>query len=195
MIPADAVWLLFTVRDTGVGIPLDQLKSVFESFHQVQRDNQERYGGTGLGLPICKKIVEQMGGHIWAERPEDGGSRFCFFIPMQPGEIEEADQTIAFESGSKKSGDRALNLLLVEDNPINVRLTCVVLGNLGHQTTVAGNGAEALETLRNDTYDAVLMDLDMPVMDGFETAEAIRHHPKFFNIPIFSQCLKLIPIE
>ena len=174
VIPPDACWLQFTVQDTGVGIPPDQLTAVFESFHQVERDNQRLYGGTGLGLPICKKIVEQMGGRIWAEHPEEGGSRFCFVLPMQPGEIDESDKTITFERWSQKSTERALNILLVEDNPINVRLTCVVLKNLGHQTVVAENGAVALETLRDKTFDAVLMDLDMPVMDGFETTRRLR---------------------
>jgi signal transduction histidine kinase/CheY-like chemotaxis protein len=174
VIPVDACWLLFTVRDTGIGIPPDQLKAVFESFHQVQHDNRRRYGGTGLGLPICKKIVERMGGHIWAEHLADRGSRFCFMVPMQPGERKAAEKTDAFKNGLKKAAGRSLNILLVEDNHINVRMTCVVLGNLGHRVAVAENGAEALETLRVTSFDAVLMDLDMPVMDGFEATRRLR---------------------
>lgn len=166
--------VLFTVQDTGVGIPAGQLDSVFKSFHQVDNGAQKLYGGTGLGLPISKKIVEHMGGRIWVESEEGRGSRFCFILPLRPGQPIPVQEPGAQKDFTAQRTFRELNILIVEDNPINVRLTCVVLENLGHRATVAENGEVALEMLKVDSFDAALMDLDMPVMNGLEATRRIR---------------------
>ncbi|MFH1983601.1 MAG: ATP-binding protein [Pseudomonadota bacterium] len=172
--PADAVWLLFVVEDSGVGIPADQMISIFDSFYQVDRDNQRIYGGTGLGLPISKKIVEQMGGRIWVDSRMNQGSRFCFALPMLPGRaVAERDEP-DLDTVSSITGYRHLHLLLVEDNPINIRFACAVLDRCGHHTSVAENGEVALEKVRAGCFDAVLMDVEMPVMNGIEATRRIR---------------------
>ncbi|MFK8049696.1 MAG: ATP-binding protein [Halioglobus sp.] len=164
--------LKFTVRDTGIGIPEEHQKQIFEPFTQADASITRKYGGTGLGLSICKKIVTSMGGEIGLERSETPGSSFHFSIPVR-------DVTEKSGARSEKNTEKSfinLKVLLVEDNLVNQLLVVAQLKHLGMRPTVAVNGLEAVRILCKDQeeFDLVLMDCEMPVMDGFEATSTIR---------------------
>ncbi len=164
--------LLFSVRDTGIGIPADKQESVFKEFTQIRGPLGGRSGGTGLGLAICRQLVSLMDGAIWLESELGRGSTFFFSIPLERGELflpsEEAEQDTGMLS-------RMLRILLVEDNPINAKVARLLLQRLGHTPCHVENGLEALKQLRRETFDVVLMDLEMPGLDGLATTKAIRN--------------------
>jgi CheY-like chemotaxis protein len=165
-------WLYVSVSDTGIGITLDQQKIIFEQFRQVETAMSRRYGGTGLGLAISRQLVDRMGGVIGMESFPGQGSTFCFAIPWivaGEGDVSPKDRgkESVMEIGS-------LHVLLAEDNPVNVRMAKVVLEKLGHLVRVALNGEEALEALKDEDFDLVIMDVEMPVLNGIEATEKIR---------------------
>ncbi len=172
--------LHFAVKDTGMGIPKDCLGSLFQSFSQVDASLTRKYGGTGLGLAISKKLVEFMGGHIWAESEPGQGSTFHFTILAEPALPEQtSEQTIQTTKPSYQGSPLAdhldhLRLLLAEDNLINQKVALMMLKKLGIKADVAANGLEVLDALERQPYDIVLMDVQMPEMDGFEATKAIR---------------------
>ncbi len=164
----------FQVADTGVGIPESICNSVFESFQQADDSTTRKYGGTGLGLAISKQLVELMNGQIWVESTVDEGSIFHVIIPFEAG---DPDKLIAQEKSipdGNTSDQPHLNLLLVEDNPVNVKVALAHLAIPGHDVAVATNGREALKILSEHTFDAVLMDIEMPEMDGLTATQYIR---------------------
>ena len=182
----DGVTLRFMVRDTGIGIAADKQQLIFESFSQVDASTTRRYGGTGLGLAISRRLVEMMGGRIWVESTPGAGSRFFFTarfalssgVPAaerekvsgeQPGDHGRKD--LSCRSAAPHS---ALNILLAEDNAVNQLLAVRVLENAGHRVTVAGDGAQALDAIRRERFDLVLMDVQMPVLGGLEATKALR---------------------
>lgn len=167
--------LHFAIRDTGIGIPGDRMDRLFKSFSQIDMTTTRKYGGTGLGLAISKRLVEMMGGRIWAESFEGCGSTFHFTIPediapeAMPAEIplSKPEKNSACKSGS-------LRLLLAEDNIVNQKVALRMLKKLGYNADVAANGLEVLQALERQHYDVVLMDIQMPEMDGIEATKAIR---------------------
>jgi PAS domain S-box-containing protein len=164
--------ILFEVRDTGMGMDQDRLAGIFEEFRQSDDSISRKYGGSGLGLSISKQLVEMMGGRIWAESEPDSGSVFSFTAALAKGEaanIAHAPAPLTFTAPS-----RSLEVLLVEDNPINVKVGQSYLRRMGHRCTVAAGGKEATQALSGKNFDIVLMDLEMPEMDGFETTRRIR---------------------
>jgi len=171
------VILHFSVTDTGIGIPADKLVSIFESFSQVDASVTRKYGGTGLGLAICARLVELMGGNIWVESEPGKGSAFHFIAAF---ELAAADT----ESPEKMAGgtamvtQRPLDVLLAEDNPVNQKLALSLLEKWGHRVTLANNGVEALDCVRRRPFDLILMDWQMPEMDGIETTRRIREMEK-----------------
>jgi signal transduction histidine kinase/DNA-binding NarL/FixJ family response regulator len=169
----------FAVSDTGIGIPPDRFDRLFKVFSQVDASTTRRYGGTGLGLAICKRLTEMMGGRIWAESEPGRGSTFHFTIladevadarPAAPGG-ERSMPGVREPSAPARSG--GLRILLAEDNEVNQRVALQMLKRLGHGADVARNGREVLARLERSAYDVILMDIQMPEMDGLETSRQV----------------------
>jgi len=180
--------LRFSVVDTGIGIAPEKLDKIFEKFKQAETDTTRNFGGTGLGLSICKEMVELQGGTISVESEVGKGSNFSFELDFKHSATQETAQPVKGAIEQKDIGH--LKLLLVEDNKINVKLAENVFKKWGGelQYDVAKNGKEAIELLSKNDYQIVLMDLQMPVMDGFEATKYIRTEmdaPKK-NLPIIA---------
>ncbi|MBE7468090.1 MAG: hypothetical protein DPW09_13640 [Anaerolineae bacterium] len=187
----DPYELHFSVRDTGIGIPPEKMDRLFKPFSQVDSSITRKYGGTGLGLAISKRLVELMGGSIWAESMgiAGQGSTFHFNIvvsspPSRPerGYEDSAgvqDHPLSSYPTPKLAQSESVRILLVEDNPLNQEVALLLLQRLGYQASVVNNGQETLEALARQPYDVILMDLQMPDMDGLETTRRI--HQRFPN--------------
>jgi PAS domain S-box-containing protein len=166
--------LLFSVADTGIGIPYEKQGTVFESFCQLGHSGSKSYGGTGLGLTISRLLVHKMGGKLWVESEPGKGSIFyfsAFFDTGDPNKVR-SEREISFQK--IQPAKQALKILLAEDNEMNVMVAKLPLEKMGHKMTVAANGREAIDLLRQESFDLVLMDLEMPVMGGLEATRRIR---------------------
>lgn len=167
--------IAFEVEDSGIGIPPEKLEAVFDRFNQASSDTTRKYGGTGLGLSISKSLVAMQGGTLTVESEPGKGSKFSVVLPF---DIPVAHPIYKAPSG-KMSGTLplpALHILLVEDNDLNQKLAKKVLGDFGFKVTVASNGLLAVDFLQQQDVDLVLMDLQMPEMDGYQATRAIRKH-------------------
>jgi CheY-like chemotaxis protein len=172
-----------TVKDSGIGIPADKQKGIFEAFSQADTSTTRQFGGTGLGLTICARLVDLMGGRIWVESEPGQGSSFHFTVYLQavvarpettaPPPATAAEATPA-AAATPVQDSRALNILLVEDHPINQKLATTLLRKWGHTVVLANNGQEAVELFAREKWDLVLMDMQMPVMGGLEATRLIR---------------------
>jgi signal transduction histidine kinase/ActR/RegA family two-component response regulator len=156
------------VLDTGVGMTPDQVEAVFRPFEQADASTSRRYGGTGLGLAICRNLAEMMGGQIGVESEPGKGSCFRLWLPLPAAEAPEAEE-------APPEALPALRILVADDNPINQTVARAVLEAAGVVVETASDGAQALERLRVEAFDLVLMDVNMPVMDGVEAVGRIRH--------------------
>ena len=186
--------LKFTIKDSGIGINPEQLKQIFYPFTQADSTNKRSYGGTGLGLTISSQIVQAMGGSIQVTSTEGQGSEFWFTIQLQ----NASGTTIAKPAQRRKSNPQVypptttsttsssnritspLKILLAEDNAVNRKVTLMQLEQLGYGADVVENGEEALNAMNTMAYDVILMDCQMPVMDGYEATREIRrrfHQP------------------
>ncbi len=184
-------WLLVTIADTGIGIPQHQMGSIFNHFTQVDNSSSRPFGGNGLGLYICKKLVNLMGGEIWVTSKAGLGSTFGFQIPLEMSVYEQDEQTSAqaaamLEDDVFNSGFIPVSVLLVEDNELNQKLLVQMLLNYGFEVITASNGLEGLSILQRKNIDIVLMDMQMPVMDGYETTRLIRKNPSWERLPIIA---------
>ncbi len=183
-------WILrFTVSDTGIGIPEEKQKLVFEAFQQADGSTARKYGGTGLGLAICSMLVDLMGGEIGLESKPGHGSTFRFTVRVSP--VESMESLLPLPSTRRpaavvEDGEaRPLHVLVADDNAVNQKLASRVIEKLGHKVTVVNNGQEAVQAARGGGFDVVLMDVEMPEMDGFEATSLIRaqeHSPR--RVPI-----------
>jgi len=169
------VTLLFTVKDSGVGIPEDKQASIFESFSQADSSTAREFGGTGLGLAICKKLVTLMNGSIHVDSIPGQGSAFFFTIKVLPGTKEESAESGFYQN---ELSSYCYKILLVEDNNINRDLARIILEKNGQEVIEAKNGLEALNILTEKTFDIVLMDMQMPKMDGITATQIIRNCEK-----------------
>ncbi|MEP0873718.1 ATP-binding protein [Trichocoleus desertorum AS-A10] len=169
----------FAVRDTGIGIPQNQLHRLFQSFSQVDASTTRKYGGTGLGLVISQRLCELMGGKIWVESQVGQGSTFYFTIvaPVAGATVTKSTSLSSSPISSPFDSQLAeclpLRILLAEDNVTNQKVATHLLRRLGYRADLASNGLEVLEALRRQSYDVILMDLQMPEMDGLTATQAI----------------------
>ncbi len=176
----------FKVQDTGLGIPGDRQKIIFDSYTQASADTTRHYGGTGLGLAICKKLVELQGGSIDVESEPGTGSTFRFFLTFG---IPEKQETVRkAEKPESYSGLEGRRILMAEDNKINFFVANKFLLSWGVQVTHAENGKIAVDLLNREDFDLVIMDLHMPVMDGIEATRIIRESPdlRIRSIPVIA---------
>ncbi|HMO61501.1 MAG TPA: PAS domain S-box protein [Ferruginibacter sp.] len=170
-------YIAFTVKDTGIGVPKEKQKDIFERFTQANVDTQRLYGGTGLGLNIAKSIVDMHGGTLSMESTQGVGTTFHFILTYQPCEDSLDLVEVKSESGAtilSVNSKKAVHILLAEDNMINAMLAMQVLANGGFTVEHVVNGALAVEAVQQKTYDVVLMDIQMPVMNGIEATKTIR---------------------
>lgn len=165
------ITLAIEVADTGIGIAPDVRERLFRPFGQADSSITRRYGGTGLGLVIAKRLCELMGGSLEVRSEPGIGSSFTAVIrPLQ----EHSTVKSGGPTASSATPFRSLRLLVFEDNPVNQHLIRVVLGKLGHRFTVVSSGPEGLALLERESFDALLMDIEMPDMDGYEVVRRLR---------------------
>lgn len=177
---AQSIKLLTKITDTGIGMSEDQLEKIWDAFTQASVSTNRLYGGTGLGLPIVKKIVEAMGGSVRVDSEPGLGSSFYFEIELKVATEEDVTQK-ASKAKRDLSGKK---ILLVEDNEINVMVGRQILEKTKLKVEVAKDGSEAVEMVQNNEYDAILMDIQMPIMDGYTASMEIRKFNK--TIPILA---------
>ena len=187
--------LLFQVQDTGIGIAQEKLELIFEQFVQSSSEITRKYGGTGLGLAISQKLVKLMGGVIEVHSTVGEGSTFQFSLQLPPTElVTEATSKTSLPQNRSING---LSILVVEDNPVNQIVVKKFLNRWGLITDTAKNGQEGLEKIQANTYDLVLMDLQMPVMDGREAIKQIRQLPdtEKAQIPIIAMTASVLDVN
>ena len=186
--------LRIEVRDTGPGISSENQRLIFEDFVQIASMTQSEVLGTGLGLAITSRLVKQMGGEIGCQSNSGAGSTFWIEIPLVMAEMPEVAPEVQRRNSSPPADHNRLRILVVDDVKANRDVAGALLASLGHDIAFAGGGAEALEKLPTEAFDLVLMDLQMPQMDGFEAARAIRAMPDpLGKVPILALTASVMP--
>ena len=180
--------MVLDVADTGSGIPAEKVPLIFEKFTQADSSISRKYGGTGLGLAITKRLVELQGGQIRVESRVGRGSTFTVEIPFETAPAVEPTVEPRPEQRAAAPASKQARLLLVEDNAVNQRVVLAMLRKKNYAIDVANNGQEALDKLERaaEPYNVILMDVQMPVLDGLETTKAIRRNNNWDNLPIIA---------
>jgi signal transduction histidine kinase/CheY-like chemotaxis protein len=183
----DAVVLRFEVEDSGIGMDAEQIARLFQSFHQADTSTTRKYGGTGLGLAISRKLAQLMGGDMGVRSVPGAGSTFWFTVRMKEA-VATAPAPLIPADGQRNSLDalRGARILLVEDNDMNQIIATEILTDAGCEVDVAADGREAIDMVGRKGYDAVLMDMQMPVMDGVTATREIRRDGRFDVLPIIA---------
>jgi len=184
-------WLVFSVQDTGIGIPADKMDTIFNLFTQADSSSCREFGGSGLGLYICKRLIKLMAGEIWVNSQEGEGTTFAFRIPLTIADIREAEKEQ--QQNESNPVDDMLNnsfipirILVVEDNELNQKLIIQMLINFGFEVEYVNNGLECLHILQQRNFDLILMDMQMPIMDGYEATRLIRANNSWKQIPVIA---------
>jgi len=177
--------LQFIVEDEGIGIPKNKQTKIFDVFAQADDSTTRRFGGSGLGLAISKRLVEMMGGRIWVESEELKGSKFYFTGVFKVIRDQRADQSEALESEDLEMSEEYfkenfsnVNILIAEDNLVNQKITIRLLEKKGWKVEAVENGQEAIDRLEKNSFDMILMDANMPILDGLEATKIIRENEK-----------------
>ena len=179
------LWFTCAVHDSGIGISPERLEHMFDAFQQADTSISRRYGGTGLGLPIARTLAERMGGTLRAESQEGCGSTFTLEVPLpfsrQPRQLAQGSPT----EGAQGQG-QGHEVLLVEDNPVNQTVIEAMLRSLGYQVALVGDGAQAVHSVEQRHFAAILMDCRLPIMDGYEATRQIRRLARHADVPIIA---------
>ncbi|MCI5083148.1 MAG: ATP-binding protein [Saprospiraceae bacterium] len=170
----ETYWILLTIFDTGIGIPVDKLDLIFENFKQADLQVTRKYGGTGLGLSIVKQLVGMLGGNIVVESEVGEGTRFMVLLPFEESEMPSKQLPLIPDPNQSSDLPEGLEVLVVEDNEMNQRLITRVLDRWKSQYEIANDGIEAVIQSRQKKFDVILMDIHMPEMDGVEASRIIR---------------------
>ncbi|OHD09800.1 MAG: hypothetical protein A2086_12765 [Spirochaetes bacterium GWD1_27_9] len=178
--------ILFSVKDTGIGIQKDKVSQLFQNYNQLDASYSKKYGGTGLGLSISKKLVEMMDGSIGVETEESKGSTFYFTIKLKKSLIYSKININQPKNDILISEDiqEETKILIAEDNIVNQKILSHILGKAGYDSVVVSDGIEVLEVLQKENFDLIIMDIQMPKMNGIETAKIIRKNN--ISIPIIA---------
>ena len=189
----DGARLRVEVHDQGIGISEEDIKSLFKHFRQLDASFSRRYGGTGLGLAICKRIIDAMQGTIGVDSILGQGSCFWFEIPAEgvPGNVQGQQDKSEILTISDQAPARSFHILIAEDNHINQNVLLAHLENMGHRCSVAQNGKEAVEFLNSQIPDLILMDMQMPIMDGVEATRSIRQQGH--SLPVIAVTANAFP--
>ena len=177
---ANKLSLLFEVIDTGIGLGKGVRERLFQQFSQGDSSSSRKYGGTGLGLAIARRLVESMDGKIDVDSKEGKGSRFWFTVDLEkcPRSISdialEKNQHLKPVTVNETPAMKKVRILLAEDNPMNQKVSRLLLNKLGYHVDIVANGLEVLHAMQTVPYDLILMDCEMPEMDGYEAAREIR---------------------
>ncbi|MDR3255674.1 MAG: response regulator [Synergistaceae bacterium] len=189
----DEADILFEISDTGIGMTEEQATGLFSPFTQADTSTTRKYGGTGLGLAISRSLARLMNGDIWCESLPGRGSKFSFYVTLSlPEESAAEPRGDEAQDGNSLRCDceievlKGLRVLLTEDNEINQMIATELLSIAGVETTVAGNGEEALAALEKAEFDVILMDIQMPVMDGLTATARIRANPAYSGLPVIA---------
>lgn len=174
----DKQGLHISVKDTGIGMNADMMSRLFGRFEQADSSTTRKYGGTGLGFSITRSLIELLGGTLSVDSSIGNGTKVCIFLPLEKAKFEELTTSELPHLKQLKTK----KVLLAEDNKINQMVAVKMLESIGVQVTVVENGKLALEAVNQSKYDLILMDIQMPIMDGIEACSELRKHYK--DLPI-----------